>query len=162
MNIDWVDLFFKPSGRIGQKEFWIGVAIIIVINIIVNNLIAPHAATVASIIGLLMIWPGYCVLSSRFKDMGKPPWLAMLPYIFIAIGYVMMLVGGLGMLGGATAGSDAGAAAGLGGMAIGGLCLMIGGILGLIFFIWAGVSKGDPGPNQYGPPPGDPTAKPAA
>ena len=55
MNIDWVDLFLKPSGRTGQKEFWIGIAIIIVINIIINNFIAPHAGTIGNVLGLLMI-----------------------------------------------------------------------------------------------------------
>jgi uncharacterized membrane protein YhaH (DUF805 family) len=162
MNIDWVDLFFKPSGRIGQKEFWIGVAVLFVINIILTNFVDPHIGMVGQIIHILMLYPGYCVLSSRFKDMGKPPWLAILPYAILGVGYVLALVGLLGAGAAATAGSDAGAGAGLLGAGLGGLCIVVGGILALVFWIWAGVSKGDPGPNQYGPPPGDPTAKPAA
>lgn len=158
MKIDWVDLFLKPSGRIGQKEFWIGVLVIIVVNVIINNLLAPHIGIGAPILGLLMMWPGYCVLSSRFKDMGKAPWLAILPYALMGVGYVLVLVGLLGAGAAGAAGSDAGAAGGLVGAGLGGICLMIGGLVGLIFFIWAGVSKGDPGPNAYGPPPGDPTA----
>jgi len=159
MNIDWVDLFLKPSGRIGQKEFLIGVVIIIVINIIINNLLAQHIGIFAPILGLIMLWPGYCVLSSRFKDMGKAPWLAILPYALIGIGYALLLVGLLGAAGSAAAGSDAGAVGGLMGAGLGGLFLAIGGIIALIFFIWGAVAKGDEGTNAYGPPPGDPTAK---
>lgn len=159
MNIDWVDLFFKPSGRIGQKEFWIGVAILIVINIIISKVIPADMALVSSILGLLMIWPGYCVLSSRFKDMGKPPWIAILPYAITGVGYVLLLIGALGMAGGAAAGSDGAAVGGMVGAGLGVMAVGIGALINLIFFIWAGVSKGDPGPNAYGPPPGDPTAK---
>jgi uncharacterized membrane protein YhaH (DUF805 family) len=159
MNIDWVDLFFKPSGRIGQKEFWIGVGILFVINIVINSVLGSRLGMIGPVIGILLLWPGYCVLSSRFKDMGKPPWLAILPYALMGIGYVLALVGLLGAAGGAAAGSNAGAVAGVAGAGIGVMCLGIGGLIALIFWIWAGVSKGDPGPNQYGPPPGDPLAK---
>jgi len=159
MNIDWVDLFLKPSGRTGQKEFWIGIAIIVVINIIISKVIPAEMSLLSSILGLLMIWPGYCVLSSRFKDMGKPPWLAMLPYAIIAVGYVLLLLGALGAVAAGSAGSAEGMGAGLLGAGLGALCLGIGGLVGLIFIIWAGIGKGDPGPNQYGPPPGDPMAK---
>jgi len=163
MNIDWIDLFFKPSGRIGQKEFWIGVAVLFIINIILGQFVNSHIGIGAPIISILMLYPGYCVLSSRFKDMGKPPWLAILPYAILLVGYALVFIGLMGAGAGAAAGSDAGAAAGFGGMALGGICAMVGGILTLVFWIWAGVSKGDPGPNQYGPPPGDPTMpKPAA
>ena len=159
MKIDWVDLFFKPSGRIGQKEFWIGVGVLFAINIVINNVLGNSLGIAGPIISIAMLYPGYCVLSSRFKDMGKPPWLAILPYAVLLVGYVLALVGLLGAGAASTAGSDAGAAAGVGGLVAGGLILLVGGILSLVFWIWAGVSKGDPGPNAYGPPPGDPTAK---
>lgn len=159
MNIDWVDLFFKPSGRIGQKEFWIGVLILFVVNIIINNVLAQHIGIVAPILGILLLYPGYCVLSSRFKDMGKPPWLAILPYAILLVGYALVFIGLIGAGAAGAAGSDAGMAGGLVGAGLGGICMMVGGLMALIFWIWAGVSKGDPGPNQYGPPPGDPMAK---
>jgi uncharacterized membrane protein YhaH (DUF805 family) len=159
MNIDWVDLFFKPSGRIGQKEFWIGVAVLFVINLILTNFVDQHIGMVAPVIHIAMLYPGYCVLSSRFKDMGKAPWLAILPYAILLVGYALLFVGLIGAGAAASAGSDAGAAGGLVGAGLGGIAVLIGGIIALIFWIWAGVSKGDPGPNAYGPPPGDPTAK---
>lgn len=155
MNIDWIDLFLKPSGRTGQKEFWIAIAILIVINIILGQ-VNPHIGIAGPIIGILMLWPGYCVLSSRFKDFGKPPFYAILPYAVMGVGYVLLLVGLIGAGAAASAGSDAGAGAGLMGAGLGGILVMIGGLIGLIFFIWAGLAKGDPGPNAYGPPPGEP------
>ena len=158
MNIDWVDLFLKPSGRIGQKEFLIGIVILIALNIVLG-LVLPRDGAISLIINLLLIYPGYCVLSSRFRDMGKAPWLAMLPYGLIGLGYVLMLVGVLGMAGGAAAGSEAGVGGGLLGAGLGVMLAGIGGIIGLIFFIWGALAKGDEGTNAYGPPPGDPTAK---
>lgn len=159
MNIDWNDLFLKPSGRIGQKEFWIGIGILFVAGLINNYVIAGMSSMASGIIGLILIYPGYCVLSSRFADMGKSPKLALVPYALMAIGFLIMIIGGVMAGGSAAAGSDAGAVGGFGLMAIGGLASGIGAILWLVFVIWAGVSKGDAGTNAYGPPPGDPTVK---
>ncbi|MBX7249666.1 MAG: DUF805 domain-containing protein [Caulobacteraceae bacterium] len=159
MNIDWQDLFLKPSGRIGQKEFWIGILILFVAGLINNYVLAGMSQAVSGIVGLVLIYPGYCVLSSRFADFGKSPKLALLPYAVMAVGFLVMLIGGVTMGGSAIAGSDAGAAGGLGLMALGGLASGVGAVIWFVFVIWAGVAKGDPAPNAYGPPPADPTAK---
>lgn len=159
MNIDWKDLFLSPKGRIGQKEYLIGIGILFILGIINNRLIQPMSAEASSVVGLILLYPGYCVLGSRFADMGKSAKLAFLPYGLLGLGYILALVGVIMAGGSAAMGSDAGAMGGVGLLGIGGICLMIGALLWLIFVIWAAVAKGDPGPNAYGPPPGDPTAK---
>lgn len=158
--MDFMNLFLSPKGRIGQKEFWIGIVSIFALGVVLGLVIPNDMAMVESIISIVLLYPGYCVMAKRFQDMGKAPLLAAIPYGLFAAVYVFALVGVLGMAGGVAGGSDAAAAGGVAALAGAGLFAIIGFVVWLVFVIWAGVSKGDPGPNAYGPPPAG--AAPAA
>ena len=152
--MDWKFLFLSANGRIGQKDFWIGILILFVVNVI-----ASLIPTIGQIISLLLIYPAVCVTSKRLHDMGKTGWLAAIPYGLTAVamvplifaGFAAMAAGGASVAGSA-AGVTAGAGAALGLLAIAGMLMMIAGLVCLAFLLWVGLSKGDAGTNQYGPP----------
>jgi uncharacterized membrane protein YhaH (DUF805 family) len=40
--------------------------------------------------------------------------------------------------------------------------LLLAVVVKLVFLLWVGLSRGDPGPNRYGPPPGEASTSPPA
>lgn len=150
--MDWKYLFLDSKGRIGQKDFWIGFAILFIAGLVLGMI-----PVLGGLIGLVMIYPNVCLVAKRLHDFGKSGWLAAVPY-------VLGLVAGVGafIIGGATlfaAGAmdsygndEATTGAALAGMGSAAALLGIFGLLGLAFLLWVGLSKGDPAPNQYGPP----------
>ena len=146
--MDWKNLFLNANGRIGQKDFWIGFLILFVGGFILG--LIPFINMIA---GLVLIYPSVCVFSKRLHDFGKTGWLAAVPFGIGAVFFVLaMIMGGAAMFGMASgdAAATGGAMAALG---------MVG-LLGLVafcayiaFVLWVGLTKGDVGTNQDGPPP---------
>ena len=151
--MDWKNLFLTPSGRIGQKDFWIGILIIFAAGLVLGwiaNMINPILGLVVS---LALLYPGYCVMAKRFQDFGKNGVIAATPYVISAIVSVMAFVSTAGLIGAAAVGSDAAAMGAAGGLLGTGLLALIGFFVWVAFLLWAGLTKGDPAPNQYGPSP---------
>jgi uncharacterized membrane protein YhaH (DUF805 family) len=164
--MDWRTLFLSADGRIGQKDFWVGVLILFVIW-----LLAPALHILAPLVWLLLLYPWVCVFAKRLHDFGKSGLLILVPFIvaFVAVMFA-------GIFGGVTVVSAIWAAAQGGyqptpwAMLFGALTVALGflafaGLVKFIFILWVGLSRGDPGPNRYGPPPSpvtSPTAPTAA
>lgn len=151
--MDWQTLFLKADGRIGRRDFWIGFLIIFVASIVLN--MVPVLGQIA---GLLLLWPQVCIHAKRLHDMGKTAWLMLIPLgVAIVCGIAGVATGGIAVLGSmamSDGGSDsAAAAAALSGagafMAFMGLAMLVG----IGFLLWVGLTPGQPGENQYGPPP---------
>ena len=142
--MDWNTQCLDAKGRIGQKDFWIGFLILFVGGIILSFI--PVIGQIASII---LIYPWVCLFSKRLHDFGKTGWLAAVPFVigFIA-GIIAVAMGGAAMLTGGM-GSEADALAAVGSA---GLVLGLSFIIYIAFVLWVGLSKGDPGTNQYGSP----------
>lgn len=150
--MDWKTLFLDPKGRMGQKDFWIGWLILFCVGLILGWLTMGFPL-VNQVISLALIYPGVCIYSKRLHDLGKTGWLAAIPYGLSALVTLMALATTAGLLSGMATGNGgltAGAMAGVAGMGLFGLVSLIV-IIG--FLLWLGLSKGDPGDNQYGPPP---------
>lgn len=160
--MDFQNLYLSTAGRIGQKSFWIGQLILFGVSIVlgfIGGMVAPGNAIVGAVLGLLLLYPGYCVMAKRFQDMGKTGKMAAIPYGVSLLVQIFALITSLGIMGAST-GSDAAAAGAAVGMAGLGIVGIIGLVVWLVFLFWAGLTKGDPGPNAYGPPPE--SAAPAA
>lgn len=144
-SFDWKTLFLDATGRIGQKDYWIGVIILFAAGLVLGWI--PAIGTVVSIAS---IYFGVCVSSKRLHDMGKSGWLAAIPYGVTAVAVLlsaMTFVGGIVSTG---YGNDYGALAGMGAAgAVWGLAALVN----LAFLIWLGVTAGQPGDNAYGSPP---------
>ncbi|XBQ15994.1 MAG: DUF805 domain-containing protein [Oceanicaulis sp.] len=153
--MDWTKVLFDPNGRIGQREFWIGVLIIVV-----GNIVAGFIPFLGFIISLGLIWVGIAVYGKRLHDAGKTAWLHAVPWALNILLFIIALV----MIGGAlfnlilnSAGgaepSDQDIIAMVSASGGGFLVLTLGFLVWVAYTIWVGVLKGDPGANQYGPAP---------
>ncbi len=152
--MDFQNLYLSTSGRIGQKSFWMGWLILLAVSIglgFVIGLVTAGNILISSILGLVLMFPGYALMAKRFQDFGKPGIYAAVPYGLSALLQVLNILVGAGMM--ATMSS-------MPGMAAPTWLVGIFGLIGLGFLIWAGITKGDAGPNAYGPPPA--SATPAA
>ncbi|WP_428152485.1 DUF805 domain-containing protein [Brevundimonas sp.] len=144
-SIDWKTLFLEANGRIGQKDYWIGVGILFAAGLVLGWI--PAIGTVVS---LASIYFGICVSSKRLHDMGKSGWLAAIPYGVTALAVVLSAMTFIGGIVSTGYGNDFGALAGMG--AAGGVWALAF-LVNLGFLIWLGVTTGQPGDNLYGPPP---------
>ena len=147
--MDWKALFLTSSGRLGQKDFWIAFLILVVANIV-----AGLIPLLGQLVALALIFPMVCITAKRLHDFGKSGWLAAVPYV---IGAVILVVGGvlggMGLMLGGLFGDGAGAAAALGGLGVIALMSFLAFAASLAFLLWVGLSRSDPEPNAYGPPP---------
>lgn len=149
MNITHV--LFSPNGRIGQQEYWIGILILIVANIV-----ASFIPLLGFIISLALIWVGIAVYGKRLHDAGKSAWLHAIPW---AVSIVLMTIGIL-MAGGAMfaammgGGDDVDVATMIAGAGAASLFFLLSFLVWFAYTIWVGVLKGDAGDNRFGEAPG--------
>jgi uncharacterized membrane protein YhaH (DUF805 family) len=153
--MDWSGLFLSAGGRIGQKDYWIGVLILFVVWVA-----AGLAHIFAPLVWLVLLYPWVCVVAKRLHDFAKSGWLILIP---ILIGFVALclalIVGGAAAVGAlisafSDAQLDANAwmtVAGVLGVAF--AFLAVAGLAKIIFLVWVGLKDGDAGPNRYGPAP---------
>ena len=94
MTLSPYKLLLSPSGRIGRKDFWIGVLLFCVISILVN-LILKHlgsGSTLAFLISLpfpfLVLHMCYAVYGKRLHDMGRSFW----PLTWMIVSLILVLI----------------------------------------------------------------------
>ena len=153
--MNWQTLLLSPEGRISQKDFWIGVLVLVCLW-----LVSHFLHVLAPLIWLLLVYPWVCIYAKRLHDFGKSGWLVLLP-IVVGIGALCLglLFGGLGAIGALVAIFTNGAEPSAWAAVFAGLGIMLAflglaAIAKLVFMLWVGLSPGDPGDNRYGPPPG--------
>jgi uncharacterized membrane protein YhaH (DUF805 family) len=159
--MDWRTLFLSPEGRIGQKDFWIGVLILFVIWVL-----TPVLHILMPVAWLILLYPWVCVFAKRLHDFGRSGLFILLPFIVAFIAVVLgVIFGGLTVLSAVWTAMQGGTepvswaalvGAGLTMLAF----LALAGIVKFVFILWVGLSTGDPGENRYGPPPGSLTTRP--
>lgn len=132
--MDWRKLFFSTSGRIGRKDFWLSAVALIIAGALIGWI--PLIGVLAR---LVFLWIWIALYAKRLHDFGKSAWLAGL---FIAAMVVIIAA--------SSAAVGMGGAAGRLGFEL--LLMPLGALIGLGFSFWVGLSKGDPGPNAFGPP----------
>lgn len=152
------NLLFSPNGRIGQQDYWIGVLIIIV-----ANFIAGFIPILGFIISLALIWVGIAVYGKRLHDAGKSAWLHAVPWgLSILFGILGMVFAGGAVMSAMMAGGEVDPVAVITAGGTFALFMMLSFLVWIVYTIWVGVMKGDPGANEYGAPPGTAVSEPAA
>ncbi|MEL6387657.1 MAG: TIR domain-containing protein [Pseudomonadota bacterium] len=66
--------FFQPKGRLAQKPFWIGFAMLFGLSTLAGMLGAAGPA-VAVILSVVLIYPGICLYGKRLHDFGMSAWI---------------------------------------------------------------------------------------
>jgi uncharacterized membrane protein YhaH (DUF805 family) len=165
--VNWQALFFSGDGRIGQKDFWIGVLILALIWFL-----APVLHLLAPIIWLVVAYCWVCVFSKRLHDFGKSGWLMLLPVgVWMGAFILAMVFGGVTAVSAIATAMSAGREPVSWTVLFGALWTMlalfgVAALIKLVFLLWVGLSPGDPDQNRYGPPPpsllSTPTASPPA
>ena len=149
--MNWSALFFSAEGRLGQKDFWLAAALLLLFGVFIHA--APGLGT---LLWLLSFYCWICLYSKRLHDIGRSGWLQIAPFV---LGWLLMTVGlvmGVSSLFGLL---FSGLPHFVGGMVLGGVAVglglfSLGGVMHLILLLWLGLTPGQIGPNRYGPEPG--------
>ena len=106
-------MFFSFSGRSGRGQWWLGLIVIAVIASILDGIFVGRAMSSisgidpqdtaaimamvqsallpASIIGLVLLWPGLAIYAKRWHDRNKSAWWSLIALIPV-IGGIWLLV----------------------------------------------------------------------
>lgn len=151
--MDWKFLYLEPKGRIGQKDFWIGFAILFAASMVVGMVLVPALIAfplIGTAFNLALLFPYYCLSAKRLHDIGKPETLALV--VAGANGVLTLLSAFLLPSAAAIAANPLAAGAGLGMAAMLVPLSMIVGLCSLAFLLWVGLTRGEDGVNAYGAP----------
>ncbi|MDB5421110.1 MAG: hypothetical protein JWR59_1057 [Brevundimonas sp.] len=144
-SFDWRALFLDANGRIGQRDYWIGIGILFAANLVLG-----WVPLIGTLVSLAATYAGICVSSKRLHDMGRSGWLAAIPFGIYVAAIVLSAVSFIGMMGAANYDNGLGFVAGWGVL---GLLWTLAFLANLAFVIWLGVTAGQPDDNLYGPVP---------
>ena len=90
MGIDWNYLFTDTSGRIGRRDYWIGIAVLLVLHFLSYALFG--GGLVGILARLVITFLGLAVMIKRCHDMGRTGWLVLLSFIpFIGTIFIIAL-----------------------------------------------------------------------
>jgi uncharacterized membrane protein YhaH (DUF805 family) len=134
----WAYLFTSLQGRINREPFWIGCAILAVVEI-ASQLLAYRieGERLSSIVDLAWTYPEFALAVKRANDRDLPTWVVGLFFAGnIALDLFTLLYGNFDN-------SDP----------VNGAMLIPFAILGVILIIELGFRRGSEGPNRYGPDP---------
>jgi uncharacterized membrane protein YhaH (DUF805 family) len=124
VDLDWKTLLLSPQGRIARREFWPGFAAVMVASIVLNLI-----PILGQLLGLLLLWPQFCIRAKRLHDMGKTALLLLIPLAVTILGSSLSAISG------------------------GRLAFGVPFLVGVAFLLWVGLTPGQTNPNRYGPPP---------
>jgi uncharacterized membrane protein YhaH (DUF805 family) len=146
--MDWQTLFLKVEGRMGRKDYWIGIGILFVAGLICSNI--PVLDTLWP---LASVYFGVCVYGKRLHDIGQSAWMTLLPFgILVGAAAIAAMLGGAAVLGAAASNSDAAGIGALAGLGVASLIVFAGGLAALGWVIWLGTRETQAQDNQFGPP----------
>lgn len=150
--MSFIDVLFKPTGRIQARQFWAGWGVLVAANIIANFM---------SFLGIILyfglIYVGICVYGKRLHDMGRSAWLVAIPWgIGMVLGFIGIFMSAPAILEAtqydAAALEDPETALTVMGPFFS--FIAIGFIVWAGLTLWVGLGKTDPSDNKYGPGPG--------
>lgn len=148
-GFDFKTAMLKFDGRMTRQNFWMCYGIVFGASIV-----ASFIPFLGSLIALALIWPHVAISIKRLHDMGKSGWFTLVPYIGATIAFIVMLMGGLGIIMAAALSgqaTDAAAIVEAAGVILFGAVIWL--VTGVGFLIWIGATDSQPRDNQYGPNP---------
>jgi uncharacterized membrane protein YhaH (DUF805 family) len=141
---DWSALLHSWDGLLRRSHFWIGMAALCAVNMILGIL-----PLVGALISLVLIAPAAAISARRLHDMGRSARFALIPV-------VVSIFAGLLSLAASAAPAAFGVAGAIWVLAMAGPLLLLVPVLlviNLAFVLWIGLSAGCQGANAYGADP---------
>lgn len=153
--MDFKHLLTSFDGRIGRKQFWIGILGLIVASIVLIIVLGVTIGlflsdAVVSLVGnLILLYPAAALMTKRLHDRNKPqsPWL----YIFLAPSLLTSFMTALGI--GFVTVTVEGAVATVPTGSLGYLLVTATGVVGIWALIELGFLRGTEGTNDFGDDP---------
>ncbi|WP_427791451.1 DUF805 domain-containing protein [Brevundimonas diminuta] len=146
---DFAAAMLSFNGRLRRQHFWISWLILLGVSVVLGWI-----PILGGLISLALIWPNVAITVKRLHDMGKTGWFAVIPWVGVIIGTIMIFGAvGTAIIANAQAfeSEDPAAVLALLGSMMGGIAVM--GLVGLAFLLWIGIVDSQKGDNKYGPNP---------
>jgi uncharacterized membrane protein YhaH (DUF805 family) len=136
--MNWIYLFTSFNGRISRQPFWIGVAILAVVEIAGQQLASRFEGdTVSTVLDLAFTYPEFALSVKRANDRDLSPWVLGLFFaINVALDLFTLLNGPIDTNNETNR-----------------LILVPFAVLALVLIVELGFRRGTEGPNRYGPDP---------
>lgn len=145
--MDWLFLFNTFEGRITRQTFWIGMAILLVVEVLAHVLAEEiQGDRLSAIVDLAFAWPEFALCLKRAHDRNMPLWLLI---AFFGCSALLDFLTVLELSGTDDQPSLLSVAFALPFT-----------VLGLVLLLELGFRRGTVGPNPYGPDPLAPGARP--
>ncbi len=87
--MDWKYLYTNFEGRIGRKDWWIGILIIFVVSLALSFLIG-NQGIVQLVIAIILFIGGLALHIKRFHDRGKTGWWVLV-FLIPLVGFIWMI-----------------------------------------------------------------------
>lgn len=146
MNISF---FLSPKGRIARGPFWIGILVLMGLNMLLSTIPVVGAAS-----GLVLLWPQIVLYVKRLHDFGWSGWLWLLPFTVSTACVVFMVMSGGAALAAAATPEQLQALVLSPAMRTPLIALEVALAVALVFLFWVGLTKGAAQANRFGPAPG--------
>jgi len=88
--MDWKYLYTNFDGRIARKDWWIGIAILFVVSLVISALVG-EGGIVQFVIAIILFIGGLSLHIKRFHDRGKSGWWVLV-FLIPVIGFIWMIV----------------------------------------------------------------------
>ncbi|MCJ8055144.1 DUF805 domain-containing protein [Shinella curvata] len=89
-GIDFKYLFLSYEGRIGRRDFWISVAVMLAVGVVMSivssilGAIYAPLAYIVSVVSLATIYPACAAYAKRWHDRGKSGWWTLVALVPLA------------------------------------------------------------------------------
>ncbi|WP_342250341.1 hypothetical protein [Sphingomonas sp. OTU376] len=126
-----IALLTSPDGTASRREFWIGGAVLVGVNMVLN--LVPILGALAT---LALLYPWTCLSMARLNDMGQSPRVALVPLAFCSIAALFGLVITMGTSDSALVAST---------LMLAGITVLVSAMAALVavaFLLWLGLAPG--------------------
>ena len=138
--MDWAFLFNTFEGRISRQTFWIGVAVLLVVELLAHIIAEEiQGDRLGAIVDLAFAYPEFALCLKRAHDRNLPLWVLITFFVGSALLDFLTVLEMAGTDDQPSAPSVA-------------LALLFT-VLGLVLLVELGFRRGTVGPNQHGPDP---------
>ena len=84
-KIDWFEIFFSSSGRVGAVRFTIAALLLLLLLGVYDSTVKSALAWLSFVVYVPLLFSGACVLSKRLHDRGRSGWWSAVILLAVAM-----------------------------------------------------------------------------